>query len=362
MQHYQLKITTLTPLHIGSGQPNLRSGIDFVRLGRSVYVFDTSEVLAYLVEGASDEREMLDRLTRTVNLASFLNERDFRERPDLALYRLSGSTNVNEIRPLLKNYEARPYLPGSTLKGSIRTAILDAALLEQASTPDWRKLGDRDKYAAQELERDVTGRGERPSQAPNYDLFRSIRIGDSDHGARAWLGVSNVAVWSPGEQGIPIDVETIAQASSFTSQISIDNYLFSRHAAQLNLGPRRALIEGFAATCRTHAEAQIAHEHNFYTERGLEHLSRFYAELGTQLQALPPNAWLTQIGWGAGWMSKTISRTLRWHNQVSGVVRRYRLDRGKGRGGAFPATRHLIIDNQRKPREPLGWVEVRVEG
>ncbi|MBX0330706.1 type III-A CRISPR-associated RAMP protein Csm5 [Oscillochloris sp. ZM17-4] len=322
----------------------------------------TARVLDYLVSGADDEAAMLDRVTRTVNLASFLSERDFRENPDLALYRLSGAVSVSEVRPLIKSYDARPYMPGSSLKGAIRTALLDTALLAQKEPPDWRKLGDRDKYAAQELERDVAGRGERPAQAPNYDIFRTIRIGDSAPGERAWLSLSNIAVWPAGERGIPIDVETIDAGSVFTSTLSIDEYLFSRHAAQLNFAPRRPLIDGMAESCRADAEARIAHERAFFAERGVAALTSFYDGLSARLGELPPNAWLMQIGWGAGWSSKTIARTLRRHNKVADVVRRYRLDRGKGRGGAFPATRHLVVDQRNTPLEPLGWVEVRMEG
>jgi hypothetical protein len=45
---------------------------------------------------------------------------------------------------------------------------------------------------------------------------------------------------------------------------------------------------------------------------------------------------------------------------VDALVRRYRLDRGRGRGGDFPATRHLVVE-QRAPIEPLGWVRVEME-
>ena len=64
-----------------------------------------------------------------------------------------------------------------------------------------------------------------------------------------------------------------------------------------------------------------------------------------------------QLGWGAGWESKTVVRTLRASGVVDEVVRRYRLDRGRGHGGEFPATRHLVVE-QRRPLMPLGWVHV----
>lgn len=268
---------------------------------------------------------------------------------------------ANAIIEQIKDVFGKAYIPGSSLKGALRTALLETALLARAEAPDWRKLGERDKFAAQELERDITGRGERPSQAPNYDIFRTIRIGDSTPGEQAWLALSNVAVWPAGQQGIPLNVETITPGSIFTCDLTIDDYLFSRHAAKLNFAPRRALIDGMATACRTHAEARITYERTFLNERGATQPAQFYEGLSSRLSRLPENAWLMQVGWGAGWESKTIARTLRRHNQVGALVRRYRLDRGKGHGGAFPATRHLVVDERRMPREPLGWVEVRME-
>ncbi|HWQ12521.1 MAG TPA: type III-A CRISPR-associated RAMP protein Csm5 [Roseiflexaceae bacterium] len=358
MRAYHLTVTTLAPLHIGSGQPPLRKGIDFVAFNRAIYVFDTARVIDYVV---GDDTALLERVTQAVNLASFLKEQDFRERPDLALYRLSGAPSVSEVRPQIKDVLDRPYLPGSSLKGAIRTALVEAALLARNTPLDPRRLGDRDKYAAQELERDVAGRGERPSQAPNYDLFRTLRVADSAPGERTWLSLSNVAVWPAGERGIPLDVETVAAGHPFTTTLTIDDYLFSQHAAQLGFAPKRPLIEGLAATCREHARARITAERAFFDRRPEAALvAAFYADLERRLVACGEGSFLLQLGWGAGWRSKTVARVLERGELLASVVRRYRLDRGRGRGDVFPATRHLVVE-QRRPVSPLGWVRVDIQ-
>ncbi len=355
MATYRLTITTCAPLHIGSGEPALRKGVDFVGYGGTIYVFDTARVLDYVV---GDDPGLLEQVTRTANLASFLKEQDFREHPDLALYRLRGTPGVSEVLPQIKDVYDRPYLPGSSLKGAIRTAIVDAALLASGRTIDARRLGDRDKYAAQELERDVAGRGEKPWQAPNFDLFRTLHVADSAPGERDWLDLSNVAVWPAGERGIPLDVETVRAGVSFSAALTIDEYLFGAQAGRLGFGPKRGLIDNLAATCRAHARARIAGEQEFFAgRRDAAAVQRFYADLVAQLDACGPDSFLLHLGWGAGWGSKTVVRTLEKSAAVADVVRRYRLDRGRGRGGAFPATRHLVVA-QRQPVAPLGWVRV----
>ena len=232
MSTYQLRITTCTPLHIGSGKSPLRQGVDFVGFGRTIYVFNIAQMLDYLI-GDSDDAGLIQRISNAQNLGSFLREQDFREHPELALYRLGGAPSVREVLPQIKDVYDQPYLPGSSLKGALRTAIIDQALLASAKPLDVRRLGDRDKYAAQELERDVVGRGERPAQAPNYDLFRTLHVADSRPGDRSWLTLSNVQVWPAGEGGIPLDVETIQAGVTFSATLAIDEYLFSNSAARL---------------------------------------------------------------------------------------------------------------------------------
>ena len=358
MSTYQLRITTCTPLHIGSGKSPLRQGVDFVGFGRTIYVFNIAQMLDYLI-GDSDDAGLIQRISNAQNLGSFLREQDFREHPELALYRLGGAPSVREVLPQIKDVYDQPYLPGSSLKGALRTAIIDQALLASAKPLDVRRLGDRDKYAAQELERDVVGRGERPAQAPNYDLFRTLHVADSRPGDRSWLTLSNVQVWPAGEGGIPLDVETIQAGVTFSATLAIDEYLFSNSAARLGFEPKRGLIEGFAASCREHTQARIAGEQAFFAER-LEAaaLRRRYDELARRLTNCGETSFLLQLGWGAGWSSKTVVRTLRASRGAIGdAVLRYRLDRGRGRGGEFPATRHVVVE-QRQPVEPLGWVQV----
>jgi CRISPR-associated protein Csm5 len=207
----------------------------------------------------------------------------------------------------------------------------------------------------------VVGRGEKPWQAPNYDLFRALHVADSAPGAREWLGISNVVVWPTGTKGIPIDVETIQPECTFTASLTIDTYLFSEQAQQLKLGPKRGLLENLAATCREHAQARIAHEQAFFQQHREQAPQRFYTELAAQLAACDSMSFLLQLGWGAGWGSKTVEQTLRAsEGAVAAAVRRYRLDRGKGRGREFPATRHLVTARQRVV-EPLGWVHVEMK-
>lgn len=358
MRTHRLTITTCSPLHIGSGEPALRKDTDFAEFRGTLYMLNIPRVLDYVV-GPNLER--LEEVSRTVNLASFLNEADLQAHPELVLYRMPGSARVREVLPHFKNVFDRPVIPGSSLKGTFRTIILDSALVVAPQPIDVRHLDSRAKFAAQELERDVAGRGERASQAPNYDLFRTLRVADSAPGEQEWFTLSNVRIWPASEQGIPLDVETIGSGHSFTSSMSIDDFLFGPHAAKLGFAEKRHLMTSLAERGRAQARYRIEQERQFYKTRDLPQLEQFYQALADQLAGCDDNSFLVQIGWGAGWGSKTLVRTIDRADAVDGLVQQYRLDRGRGRGGEFPATRHLVVDRQAQPIAPFGWLRISIE-
>lgn len=358
MTTYTLTITACTPLHIGSGRSPLRKGIDFVAYDETIYVIDPARVIAALV-GDGDDTELIERLTRAGDLATFLTAADLDARPDLVRYRLQGAPGIDAVLPVIKDIYDRPYLPGSALKGALRTALLDATLLEQGQPLDFRRLGKRSKAAAQEIERAVAGSDAKPAHAPNFDLFRALRVADSAPVALAALALHSIIVWPA--QGIALEVEAIKTGSVFTTSLTIDAYLFSAHAERIGFGPRRSLLENMATRCRSQAAARIAHAQTLFDRRGLPAVSAFYAGLADQLAAAPPQSFLLHLGRGAGWGSKTIERTLRSNpDTLAWLVQHYRLDRGRRRGSEFPATHHLLLEQQALAGPP-GWVRVDME-
>ncbi len=358
MTSYRLKITVLSPLHIGTGDPALRQGIDFIACERTLYVFDTTRVLAYLL-GDGDDSTWIEQLSRTQNLADLVCEQDFHQHPHLARYRLNALPGVNDIQPQLKDIYERPYLPGSSLKGAIRTLLLDAELLARGTPVDMNRLPIRERYAAQELEREIAGRGGKPGQAASYDLFRALHISDSTPIPPDRLSLKAVTRWPSSERIMPCAVETIAVGNTFSTTLKINDYLFGAAATRLDLASRRTILDNLAATCRSQIAAQIANEHAFFARHNAQPICDFYTGLAAHLADSGPHSFFLHMGWGAGWNSKTIARALHQNNVIKSIARRYCLDRGKPRSD-FPCTRHLVIE-QGHPLTPLGWVRVDMD-
>ena len=90
----------------------------------------------------------------------------------------------------------------------------------------------------------------------------------------------------------------------------------------------------------------------------------FYADLGRALLALPPGAFLLNVGWGGGWEVKTVGHLLReaLGDNWEALRERYSLGRHpKSRQidwqAPFPKTRRIAYDRG-APLWALGWVRL----
>lgn len=127
---YRMSLTTLSPIFIGSGE----------ELNKSMYVYNNREIMII------DERKLIKELLLRKGLyESFLNEcyssnlnlTNFLEKHlngykdmDIYKYKIMSYSDVktnskfNNINTFIKSSNGKPYIPGSSIKGAIRTAII----------------------------------------------------------------------------------------------------------------------------------------------------------------------------------------------------------------------------------------------
>ncbi len=120
MATQQYRLTCLSPVHIGTGQEWTR--FDGAYENKMWYVVDLDAVFARGVGG--------DELAQAMSAADFtwaewLSGRKMRAQ-DVALYSLPCPIAPKDvaIREGIKDPYLKPYIPGTTLKGAIRTAII----------------------------------------------------------------------------------------------------------------------------------------------------------------------------------------------------------------------------------------------
>lgn len=353
---YRIEIEVLTPVHVGSGEPNLAYDLDFAVDRGQVWVIDQAKMLSRL----SDEQL---EASIDAKITHILRPAQFRDFSRYSLVVPSGPL-PQEIYPCVKDLRDRPYLPGSTLKGALRTALAwehstESRLLESVSQPAPPGQRSSPKFAARQLEQSLFG------PDPNHDLLRALSVSDCT-GADVRPILSAVSLLTlrgdslaPKGQGFRFYVETLPPGAALVGTLRMDDYLFTPQAARAALRDKRSWIDEFDRACRSLATSLLRREIEFHSRARHSRAQQECERLRQVNRSLGEGQFLLQIGWGTGWASKTIGTRLP-EASLSALVRRFNLDRGR-RHPVFPKTRRLV-EVQGSPSTPLGWVKVTLKG
>ncbi|GAB4532386.1 MAG: hypothetical protein Kow0063_12890 [Anaerolineae bacterium] len=368
------EIAVLSPLHVGSGM-KLQRNFDWLARDGRVYVVNHQAlfevVLARVEAEAGEDVTMLTTHLMQMTLADLLEAGWLTwgdlESGDGALvrYAFRGQPAMNEIDEQIKDAYDRPYLPGSSLKGVLRTLLAWGIYRETKRRPDLRRLRPQRSWAAQPLERAILGRD------PNHDLLRALRVEDSQPLPFEALGLERVNVFPTacygGGPGLDLDVEAIRPGSQIVTVLTIDEYGFQEGvAAQLGWQEGRDWLERLPALAREHARQRLLEEAEYFkAKKGPGGALRFYDELINTWAGLGEDEFIVQIGWGGGWDSKTLGSHLKADRQAFERLlqdKNYRLLRKGVRrqpGDPFPGSRRLAVRG-RGPALPMGWVKVSI--
>ena len=380
-QTYQLQ--TLTPVHIGSGET--LNFMDGCYANGRWYRIDLDRVLAH---PSTD----LNALTSEMALRGFRWERYLRQHgsdlSELSAYSLlcPQSPEEVEIREAIKTAGDRPFIPGSTLKGAIRTSLLGEVLNEnnniyRESLSQLETLIDqgargnpRREQPARRIESLAFGRD------PNRDLLRALQVSDTlplESNALA-IGMAWTVTLDQNDQLVQkIDrgqeyknfVQQIQHGQNLTFTLKIDELLF-REREKARLGFRDAqkeILQDIAEVCRSDADALMQSEQDFFDYYNLSEIANFYDKLIGLNNTLPEGAFLLQIGWGTGYHANTVTSLFTNdeespENLQMDLRERFKLGESRSQRGHyderdFPKTRRILYRGQ-NPIAPLGWVKI----
>lgn len=363
---FRLKITTLSPVHIGSGR-ELLNEYDYVLHGGKTWRINDA---ALLDAQPLDDPDLARRLA-SIPPAQLLEEGDFQPGSPFFRYVIRGVTRATGegavLREQLKDVFDRPYLPGSSLKGALRTAMGWYAWEKLGMRLDSARLGRRREWAAQEYEREIFGRD------PNHDLMRALQVSDSAALDSDRLMVLNARVMNrSGSLGSPIELEALRPETEIETGLKLDLALFSDWARSggLKLGGEQAL-RGLPEILNRRASERLNREASWFSgiPQG-KRLADFYRQLANA--RLDNNQVLLQVGWGTGWEDKTFG--MRFQAQPGGaleaLIRDYRLSKGnRSPGDPFPRSRRAALlfvqdaigKRVEIPARPFGWLLVTFE-
>jgi CRISPR-associated protein Csm5 len=359
---WAVEVETLSPLHIGSGA-ELMLGYDLApHQGRTYRVNEDALLDETLTRAEGESAAAVNRVLAGRPALELLEPSDFNN-PALFRYVLAGEPAKQEgkIPEQIKDVYDHPYLPGSSLKGALRTMMAWGMYTRASRQPDLGRLGPKAKYAARRLEESLFGRD------PNRDFLRALQVQDSAPLAEDnALSLEQVMVY-PG--GTPIDVEAVRTDVTFHLAMTVDEYGFQNETVrQLGWQGKRAWLGQLVALGKEYGRARLLTEAEFFKAHdGPKMTLSFYAARVKQVLEgeLADDEFLLQVGWGTGWESKTLGSGLirQDDDAFERILYDYRMTKERNRqpGDPFPKSRTLALRGG-EPTFPLGWVKVKLVG
>lgn len=369
LEAYALELELLSPVHVGTGEayPAYAYVPDFE--GRKVHLLDPSALLLSLsperraaflrkvAEGPKGAQEVLRNLYREGQVPK---EAVVRTLPAstafLGAIRDATQEAQLEYRPLPYSPQG-PYLPGSSVKGALRTAWLYWTLVRRGQVVEfrdgaWRFRPQRGEEALvrpprspslwhnQSFEGAALGYARERNGRLSLDLyrdpFRALRLSDSGSGEGF---LNRIGVFHPrgGMEKMPILAETFRRGSRFRLLFRYQGGLAQHRGVAGAVPPqelRRALREYFGKVAEW--------EQGYAEEYGLQKALEVYQELEARLK--DPEVFPLRVGFGSGRLSLRLALLLPEDHPE----------------GQEPKTRKTAGAKDPKDGYPLGWAVGRL--
>lgn len=359
MATYHLKLETLSPVFIGGKQGSDLNHWKFFRDANSIYVIDELK-LAIALKETNKIAEFCDFISKNSQdgLKEFLNNNKWlrKEKSDLAKY-FFNSDNANfpsssSVKTCIKDAFLIPYIPGSSIKGFVRTAILYdflaniknadnekfANLVEESLRGSKNKTAD-DKIIAETIsalakqtdeedeerhaQSSITETVSKPKKESReeqsyWDILKAIKISDAypqDKNISNIIKGYNAKVF--GSHYIPIAFEGIKEGIELAFTIQIDNFTIEQFKNRLNRIrgniknevisnyldkiDEKFKLKNLLKICSKFS-SQIVNEEGIYASS----IDRNYTEITKFYDKIKNNSNIIRIGYGSGLLSTTI--------------------------------------------------------
>ena len=361
MTVFDVTLTTLSPMHIGDGN-ELRQDFDYsVHSGRT-YVLNIDGVLRGKEHELRDSRGgyILPGKLLTSD-QDFKNGRYFR-------YVLPGTPRSEKtdsrMQPFIKDHRDVPYIPGSSLKGALRTALAWAGWDEVKPDLSIENLKRSPSWAGQNIEGEIFGK------TPNNDLLKVLQVSDLTGLEKPGEGLVlvNAQVLTKKGAESPVELEALRGDVKFNGTIKIDDVLFSSFAEnKLHFSKRKHWFDELMLRVQSHSYARIEALAEWFDqtdpELGATKVAKFYHQLYDL--KVGDNQALIQLGWGIGWDGTTFWTYLQEDEYLfEDIVNMYGLHRGgqdalpRRPGDPFPRSKRAamsIKSGKAQPLAPFGW-------
>jgi len=361
----KFKVKVLSPLHIGNGS----------KISPMEYVVDKQFHRIDMDSFFRDEQFKMDDFIENAKFGSFYLG-DFYG--DVAKKHILYSLDVtdfsakvfeksrSEVMEYIKT-GGNAYIPGTSIKGGIRTALMWYILKENENLYSEMErylygIISRDKKPPSkksvdnQIEKKVFG------DDPKNDLLKVFHISDSNAINPENLRIETVNILTTRREGYGWKnyntlIEALKIGTTLEVDIKVDDFFASSKVSEeLRFKDKIEYLKKFGEICNEYARDFIDYELNFFNEYNdgrLNNLIDFYENLYEE------DGILLHISWGSGWHGMTIGRLIE-EDILHRLRRIYKLGRRRNAPEyvePFPKTRKIVFEDG-KPKYPLGWIKL----
>jgi len=324
-------------------------------------------------------RQQLGRQRReaesNLSLAKFLRENLRMSQPAQWLrsvralrYEVAAVTPPNRYEGFtlcLKTPDHRPYIPGSELKGAIRTAVLakmlndDVNLLRQLAQNLRPNMTKGQMNALWQGNEWLLLRRNQNDRDAHNDLFRGIAISDSEP-----LPTDALHIYAAKRLNMSRDVTVFVEAIAPNSEtkVTLSVACPNRWLEAIGLTDKAGWLDW----------AKLAHALYEHSNAVLDFIAkkfpaREFPQVHAKAQKLKeknkPNEPLVCLGWGQGFLSITMTEPLRQkfptayetlRQALAQAIRQYE----RTKQNNFPKTIWAALDANSQPSDLFGWVQL----
>ena len=364
-----IRITNLTQVHIGSGE-TLQKDTDFIvrRNGKDsdIYIIDPDRVGKII---GTDQR-VLDQWIASIEKGDTNSFFDlFLKRAKPADYSKRRITNYADdrrgmtLKEFIHDGTGRPYIPGSSLKGAIRTAIIAFLASKMPETVKERIVGSladkhgkyRDEFGEHKSAENVM-----LGDTPNKNLMRFIRVGDAYYNKGIEMAVTQVSLNQRKSYDCLIDkkraqpVEAIGAEETSSFSLAIDKKKFDEVFAHRNdkdlkgmksLPEEISTITGLFKVINDHTRRLVEREISYWRDltqyQGAENYIEEMENILNAVNACKDGECVMRVGQATGWRFITGAWTECLKNFKDKVVPNARPHWEKYIDYDFPKTRRM---------------------
>lgn len=383
----KIRFSVKTPIHIGTRDGKL-TGLEFLSFAGNTYIINEDMFSKFLFKN-----NLLDDFTHAVSesesplkLLDFLVRKEKKsEIPGLAAtmsrFKIRGQVGGNDFRPFIRDGANEIYIPATSIKGALRTAIIYGLL---KADKDYKKVENR-------VQDSITRLSGKPSKgfsswlqneclspirltgkatAQHRDIFRCLSVRDAYPIGKVDNRVIKVEFLCKGKSGKPyfkydkgqnmVVWAEVLVSGEFETEIFWDNLLFNQFQSKAKKDEPlikflSSGLDSVFSACFEMSHDVADFEKKFFPSVSEGTPSNPSSELSDLYSRYSGNH--IRIGYGSGMLGTTVN--LLFEEEVRQEIRnRCGIPRN---GDPAPKSRR-VYKNAANQWLPLGWLAVTQEG